>query len=593
MKNTYRVDEADVAAISAGQIKRLLHYLKPYRKQVMITIALMFTATLTELIGPLLLQRSVDVYIPTENMRGLLGISLAYLGALGFSYFCTRAKIRLAHRTGQNALLDLRKALFNHVQSLSFNFFGNIPAGKLIVRIVNDIDTLNNLFTNGIVNVFTELSMLFAAAVMMFVIHPRLAMVTLSTVPIFMALLFITRSAIKREWRFVRKKLSNLNAYIHESIAGMKVVQAYVRQRENDRIFHTVLDDVFNSWMRAIRINSAYGPAVELISVLGTVIIFWYGARLLAIDDISVGVVIAFTVYLRRFWQPVMMLTGYYNQLLVAMASSERIFELMDEEPEIAISSEAIPLDKVQGSVEFANVTFSYEEGQTVLHNTDFQIEPGETIAIVGPTGSGKTTIISLLSRFYDPLQGKILIDGQDLKNITLKSLRENIGIMLQDPFIFRGTILDNIRYGRLEATEEEIIEVAKAVHVHDFIGMQEKGYHTEVNERGSNLSIGQRQLICFARVLLADPSILILDEATASVDTHTELLLQKAIDKLLEGRTSFVIAHRLSTIRNADRIMVINKGRIAEMGSHEQLVNNEGLYHQLYTVQYKYLNAV
>ncbi len=592
MKNTYKVDEQDVAAIDTGQVKRLVHYLKPYRKQVLATIALMFVATLTELVGPYLLQRAVDVYIPNQDLTGLFIVSVLYLGAICGSYICSRIKISIAHRTGQHALLDLRTDLFNHVQSLSFNFFGSIPAGKVIVRIVNDIETLNNLFTNGIVNVFTEFSMLIVAASMMFIIHPGLAMVTLATVPVFMTLLFVTRNMIKREWRFVRKKLSNLNAFIHESIAGMKVIQAYVRQRENDRIFHSVLDDVLTSWMRAIRINSAYGPTVDLVSVIGTAVIFWYGTRLMAIEGVTVGVVIAFTVYLRRFWQPVMMLTGYYNQLLVAMASSERIFELLDEEPEIVSTPGASALMDVKGNVEFDSVTFGYEAGQTVLHNTNFLVRPGESVAIVGPTGSGKTTIISLLSRFYDPVKGRILVDGLDIKDVSLKCLRDNIGIMLQDPFIFSGTILDNIRYGKLDATEAEVIAVAQAVHVHDFIMKTDKGYYTELTERGANVSIGQRQLICFARVLLANPSILILDEATASVDTHTELLLQKAIDRLLKNRTSFVIAHRLSTIRNADRIMVINKGRIVEMGSHDELVAQEGLYKQLYTVQYSYLHA-
>lgn len=579
-------------ALDVNQMQRLFQYLKPYKLQLLLTCLLMFAAALTDLLGPYLLQRSVDIYIANAQFLKLLLTSLLYAFLVVLTYLCNRIKIRLANRTGQNALLDLRRDLFNHVQRLSFDFFGNTSAGRIMVRIVNDVNTLSNLFTNGIVNVLTELAKLVVASMMMIIIHPKLALVTLATAPIFMTLLFLTRNAIKRRWRMVRVKLSNLNSYIHENIVGMKVIQAYVRQKENSKRFHSVIGDVYSSWMEAIRINSAFGPAVELVSVIGNIIIFWYGARLLAIDGITVGVVISFTVYLRQFWQPINMLSNFYNQLLVAMASSERIFELMDAELDITSAPEAVELEKVQGAVEFKDISFGYKPDQLILKDINLKVKPGETIAIVGPTGSGKTTFINLLARFYDPNQGQVLIDGRDIRQIKIESLRKHMGVMLQDPFIFSGTVIDNIRYGKLDATEEEVVQVAKAVHAHDFIEKMEDGYYTMVNERGARLSIGQRQLICFARVLLADPDILILDEATASVDTHTELLLQKAIDKLLEGRTSFVIAHRLSTIRNADRIMVIDNGQIAEIGTHDQLVAKRGLYYNLYTVQYKYLHA-
>lgn len=592
VRNNYSRDEADVADLNMNQISRLASYLKPYKSQVTLTVILMFIATFAELISPYLLQIAVDEYIPRQNLPGLLAISVLYLIAIGLNYVCTRSKELTANKVGHHALLDLRSDLFNHVQSLSFSFFGQNSAGKIIVRIVNDVNTLNNLFTNGIVRVLTELAMLIVAALMMFIIHTQLALATFAAVPLFMVGIFVTRNVIKRNWRVVRKKLSNLNAYLHENIVGMRVIQAYVRQKENKRIFHGVLDDVFASWMKAIRLNSAFVPSVELISVIGTITIYWYGARLLEIEGITVGVVIAFTVYLQRFWQPVIMLSNFYNQLLVAMASSERIFELMDQEQEVTDSPRAKHLTKAEGAVEFDHVTFAYEQ-KTVLHDVSFQVKPGETTALVGPTGSGKTTIISLLARFYDPKQGRVLIDGQDIRHISLNSLRDRIGIMLQDPFLFSGTIMDNIRYGRPDATDEEVIAVAKAVYAHPFIIEMEHGYYTEVNERGSRLSIGQRQLICFARVLLTDPDILILDEATASVDTHTEVLLQRAIEKLLKNRTSFVIAHRLSTIRHADQIMVIDKGTIAEMGTHQQLMNSKGMYYHLYKVQYEYLKAI
>lgn len=592
MRNNYRIDEADVKSVDVSNLRRLIKYLKPYKKQLFLTVLLMFTATIIDNIGPYLLQISVDDIIPNSDSPKLVLVSLIYAIAIVISYVCTRFKIRLANRTGQYALLDLRRDLFRHVQKLSLNYFDNNSAGKVMVRIVNDVNTLNNLFTNGFVNVISEISVLIVIASVMIIIHPQLALVTLTSVPIFMTLLILTRNEIKRRWRNMRKKISNLNAYIHENIVGMKVIQAYVRQAENKRIFNNVIGDVFTSWMKAIRLNAAFGPAVHLVSTIGTIIVFWYGSYLLRIEGVTVGVVISFSVYLQRFWQPVIMLSNFYNQLLVAMASSERIFELLDENPDIVNESEN-ELDQVKGHVEFEHVSFSYEPGEMVLKNINFSVQPGETIALVGSTGSGKTTMINMLARFYDPDEGRILVDDQDIKYVKTESIRDEIGVMLQDPFIFSGTVFDNIRYGKLDATEAEVIKVAKAVHAHNFIKRMENGYHTVVNERGTRLSIGQRQLICFARVLLADPAILILDEATASIDTHTELLVQKAIDKLLQGRTSFVIAHRLSTIRNADRIMVIQDGEIAELGTHEQLMTEKGVYHQLYTVQYEYLNAV
>jgi ATP-binding cassette subfamily B protein len=591
-RSNYNSDEAVIKDLDVGQLKRLIQYLKPYRKQLWLTIALMFAATIIDSVSPYIVQLSIDQFIPNRQIGLLIAVALVYALAVVFSYIFTRLKIKLANRTGQYVLFDLRRDLFDHVQSLSLNFFDNTSAGRVMVRIVNDVNTLNHLFTNGFVNVISEVSVLIVIAIAMFIIHPKLALVTLASAPLFMTLLILTRNEIRRRWREMRRKVSNLNAYLNENLMGMKVIQAFVRQKENDRIFHEVIGDVFKSWMDAIRLNAAFGPAVSLVSIIGTAIVYWYGAKLLAIDGVTPGVIISFSLYLDRFWQPVWMLSNFYNQLLVASASSERIFELLDQKPQI-VSLSKQRLGQIEGRVEFKNVSFHYDPEKPVLKNISFTAHPGETIALVGETGSGKTTIINLLARFYDPVKGQVLIDGQDIKHVQLDSLREKVGIMLQDPFIFSGTVMDNIRYGKLDATEAEVIEVAKAVHAHDFIVEMENGYYTEVNEGGTRLSIGQRQLICFARVLLSDPQILILDEATSSVDTHTEILLQKAIDKLLEGRTSFVIAHRLSTIRNADRIMVIDRGEIAEVGTHEELLAKQGLYHQLYTVQYEYLNAV
>ena len=589
----YGHNEPRTAEINVSQIRRLAEYMLPYKKQIFSTVVVMFLATLSQLLGPYLLQQSIDVHIPKRDISGLVLVSVLYLVAIGSGYFFDRMRIFLANRVGQLALLDLRRKLFNHVQDLSFDYFNTHSTGRVIVRIVNDVEQLNNLFTNGIVNVLTEFTMLGVAAAIMLFIHPQLALVTFVVVPPFMVIMFFSRNYIRDKWRTVRQKNSNLNGYLHENIVGMKVIQAYVRQKHNDRTFHQIIKDVCDSWMDAIRLNNAFGPAVELMSLVATLIIYWYGARLLQMDGITVGVIIAFTVYLQRFWHPVIVLSQFYNQLLVAMASSERIFDLMDQEVTISDHPQAVPLRNVAGQVKFEDVTFSYDGQRDVLRDLNFTVEPGETLAIVGATGSGKTTIIALLARFFDPQQGRILIDGQDVKESTLDSLRDNIGVMLQDPFIFSGTVLDNIRFARPDATRAEVVEVAKAVRAHSFIENMEDGYDTWVNERGSRLSVGQRQLIAFARVLLSDPRILILDEATASVDTHTEILLQKAVDKLLEGRTSFVIAHRLSTIRNADRIMVIDGGRIVELGTHSELMDKQGIYYELYNVQYESLQAV
>ena len=593
MPNPAEKYQEDCGALNINHIRRLAQYLRPYKKQIAITVVLMFVATVTGLIGPYFLQLAIDVYIPQKNVAGVVWISILFMVMTCLNYICNRYKISFANRTGQQVLFDIRRDLFQHVQSLSFGFFDTHSTGKIIVRIVNDVNTLNNLFTNGIINVITDFSMLVVAAILMFVIHPRLALLTFVTIPFFMVFVFTIRNLNKKRWRLVRIKISNLSAYLHECISGMRVIQAYVRQQENRKIFHDVLDDVFNSWIRATYLNGTVGPVVNMVSIMGTILIYWYGAHLLNKGDVTVGVLIAFTGYLSRFWQPMGTLSNFYNQLVVAATSSERIFELLDEKPWITDSPQSRELDVVRGEISFEHVYFEYEKDKMILKDVNFKVSPGETIAIVGPTGSGKTTIINLIARFYDVTDGEVKIDGLNIKQIKQASLRKKVGVMLQEPFIFSGTIAENIKYAKEDASDEEVIAVSKAVGAHEFISKMKDGYESQVNERGAGLSIGQKQLIAFARVLLADPEILILDEATASVDTHTEVLLQKAIDKILEGRTSFVIAHRLSTIRNADKIMVVQQGRIVEMGTHDELLAKKGVYYNLYNVQYKFLKAV
>ncbi|WP_269076406.1 ABC transporter ATP-binding protein [Anaerocellum diazotrophicum] len=408
----------------------------------------------------------------------------------------------------------------------------------------------------------------------------------------FLAVLFTTRNAIKRNWRAVRRKIANLNAYIHENISGIRVIQAYVRQKVNRAIFKDVIDDVFLSWMKAVRINGIFSPAVEICSMIGTLIIYFYGAKLLKINGVTVGTLIAYVGYLDRFWRPIVTLSNFYNQLLVASASSERIFEVLSIQPEIKEDKNPVEISTFRNSIEFKNVWFAYKDEEYVLKDVSFEIKKGMMVALVGATGSGKTAIVNLLSRFYDPQKGSILIDGIDLKKISFKSLRKLIGIVQQEPFLFSGSILENILYGKPDAKFEEVIEVCKFLGAHDFVSQFEDGYYTQVNERGNRLSTGQKQLISLARLLLQNPQILILDEATASLDTHSELMVQNALNKIMKDRTSIVIAHRLSTIKDADLIIVMDKGRIAEMGTHDSLIRKKGIYYELCTSQIRFVKA-
>jgi ATP-binding cassette subfamily B protein len=406
-------------------------------------------------------------------------------------------------------------------------------------------------------------------------------------------IIVLLKKVIRHRWQAVRRKSSNMNAYLHETLAGMRVTQAYVREPETNTVYNQLSQDIRSSWMKAIFVNNLMGPSSEIIATTAIVLVYWFGVGMIDSGAVTVGVLVAFASYVWRFWQPVNNICNFYNSILMAMASTERIFELLDTPADIYDHEGASEMPEIQGEVNFDNLSFYYEPEKPVLKDINFRVAPGETIALVGPTGAGKSTIVNLISRFYEPIEGKVLVDGIDINTVSMNSLRKQMGVMMQDSFIFSGTIMDNIRYGRLNATDEEAMEAARLVHADGFIREMEKGYDTEVNERGSRLSQGQRQLISFARALLADPRILILDEATSSIDTKTEILVQKGLEQLLKGRTSFVIAHRLSTIRNATRIMVIDDGRIVECGSHDELMKLKGDYYNLYISQYRFLEAV
>ncbi len=592
-RNKFDVDEQLESSFNIGYLRRTAGYLKPYKIRISITIVLMLLSSFAALIGPYLVKDAIDNRIPNGDIKGLIMLSGIFMLTILISAICMKYRVRIMSFVGQNVIYNIRKDLFEHLQKLPFSFYDSRPHGKILVRVVNYVNSLSDLLSNGLINLITDLFSIIVIIGFMLAINIKLTLICMAGVPVLVFIVFIIKDAQRKAWQTVSAKQSNMNAYIHESINGIKVTQSFAREGENLEIFRELSNNYKTSWMHAVKLQFLMGPVVENISVITASFVYMVGIS--QIDKgISVGVLVAFIGYIWRFWMPIINLGNFYNAIITAMAYLERIFETMDEEPLIKDLPGATIMPSIVGGVSFEDVSFSYEEGsKRILNNLSFAVNPGDTIALVGPTGAGKTTVINLLSRFYDIDEGRVLIDGVDIKTVTLSSLRKQMGVMLQDTFIFSGTVMDNIRYGMLGATDEQVIEAAKTVRAHDFIISMENGYDTEVNERGSRLSVGQRQLISFARALLADPKILILDEATSSIDTETEIALQEGLQKLLHGRTSFIIAHRLSTIKNATRIMYINNGNIAEQGMHDELMEKEGEYFKLYNAQYKFLEAM
>ncbi|MEJ6950557.1 ABC transporter ATP-binding protein [Natronospora cellulosivora (SeqCode)] len=585
-RNRYFEDE-NIENVDPHIIRRLLTYLKPYKLNVFLALFLMFIARGAQLTGPYLTMLAIDHYMPESNVRGLLIVAFAFLLLNLVSSICIKYRVLITNKTGHGVIKTLRKEIFTHIQNLSFSYFDSLPAGKLITRVMNNVNTLENMLKNGAIDLIIDFFTLFIILFIMFNMHFRLSIIALSVTPILISIIFMMKNKIRVRWQNVEKKGSNVNAYIHESLTGMKITQSFVREEKNSNIFHELLDSYKQNWMKAVMLTHSVFPTVMIINTLSAILLYTVGIRYLSMGIVTVGTLIALSQYIWRFWEPVINLSNFYNQILIANSAAERVFQVIDTEPDIKDKKNAIELPDIKGKVEFKNVTFSYEEGVKILKNMSFIIEPGETIALVGATGAGKSTIINLMTRFYEIDKGEILLDDINIQDVTIETLRKQVGVMMQDSFIFSGTISGNIRYGNLDASDEKIIEAAKTVYADKFIKEMENGYETELNERGSRLSVGQRQLLSFARTILSDPKILILDEATSSIDTQTELLVQKATDAVLEGRTSFVIAHRLSTIRNADRIFVIDQGEIIETGSHHELLNKKGAYYKLYKAQY------
>ena len=591
-RNRYDMDEILEDSFDINQLKRLAGYISPHKKKMAGVIFLMLSASALTMTIPLFFQRIMDYYIPEGNMKKIALVSVITLAIACYSAVSLRLKIKTMSVIGQSIIHSIRSDIFNHLQELPFSYYDDRPHGKIQVRVVNYVNSLSDLLSNGIVNTITDLCNLLFIIVFMLSLDARLTLVCLCGLPLLAVVVVFIKKKQRRAWQIQSNKQSNLNAYIAESINGIRVTQSFVREQENTGIFNTLSTGYRKSWMRAVMFNFTMGPSVDIISAITTAFIYVMGIRWILAPDatLTVGVLIAFTAYIGRFWAPINTLAAFYNSLLTAISYLERIFETIDEPVLVKDAPDAGQMPPIHGDVEFQDVCFSYEEGHRILDHINFKVKQGETYAIVGPTGAGKSTIVNLISRFYNVDSGQVLIDGVDISKVTIHSLRTQMGVMMQDSFIFAGTIMDNIRYGNREATDEQVITAAKTVCAHDFIMEMENGYYTEVNERGSRLSAGQRQLISFARALLADPKILILDEATSSIDTETEILLQKGLNRLLEGRTSFIIAHRLSTIKNADCIMYVDKGGILEKGTHDELLALKGAYYDLYMSQFDFL---
>lgn len=595
----YTQDQAIEKPFNWKQMWRLLAYLKPYAKTYLpAAIIAMFISTAVRLIVPILIGKvAIDVAISEQNVT-LLTYLVVVIGILYLlSYAGNVFRIKWVNILGQNVIYDIRQHLFSHVQRLSHRFFDSRSAGSILVRIMNDINSLQELFTNGIINLLMDIVTLVGIIVILFVLSPKLALAIMVILPLMFYLTTKLRRTIRRSWQQVRIQQSRMNSHLNEGLQGIRITQSFSQEQENSEYFHGVNKDNFNSWKEATKKSAMFRPFVELSNAIGTVILISYGAYLILLGEnnggIAIGTFVSFAFFIGMFWEPISRLGQMYNQMLMAMAASERIFEFLDERPNVQEKSDAHVFKDMKGEIVFDKVNFYYDKDRIALNDISLTIHAGQTVALVGHTGSGKTTIANLISRFYDPTKGKVKIDNYDLREVQLDSLRQSISVVLQDTFIFSGTIMENIRFGRPDASDEEVIRAAEVVGADEFIKRMANGYETEVEERGNILSAGERQLLSFARALLANPKILILDEATASIDTETEVKIQAALAKLLKGRTAIMIAHRLSTIRKADNIFVLENGHILESGNHDNLMKQGGEYYHLVKAQFQMLDAI
>lgn len=591
-RNKFDVDETLESPFQWKHLKRAFQYISRHRFQMLGALGLSVLASICTLYTPKIMSKVLDEVVPAGDVQTLVRWALIYCGLIVVSIVFTVIRARVMAYVSQEIIFDIRRDLFHHLQELPFSYYDSRPAGKILVRVINYVNSVSDILSNGIINSILEIINVAVIIVFMYSVDATLATVVVSGLPVFIAIVCILKPRQRKAWQQQSNKNSNYNAYLAESIDGVKVSQLFARQEVNCSIMKRLALACRDAWMKAMYVSNAVWLSSECLtqivfSLLYIAGVYWLGGGKM----VSFGVILAMASYVSRFWQPITNLANIYNSFVNNIAYLERIFETMDEPVEVKNVPGAEPLKALDGEVTFENVEFGYEEGQTVLENLNLHVRAGERIALVGPTGAGKSTVINLLCRFYNLRGGRILLhcaDGttQDIAGATLHSLRSQLGIMLQDSFLFAGTIMDNIRYGRLDATDEEVIAAARAVRAHEFISQMPQQYATPVNERGGGLSQGQRQLIAFARTLLSDPRILILDEATSSIDTQTERLLQQGIETLLQGRTSFIVAHRLSTIKSCDRILYIGNKGILESGSHDELMAKKGYYYELYTAQ-------
>lgn len=589
--NSFREDEQMDASDTGKVVLRLFGYLRDYKKDVVIVLIAMAVTVGISLLNPLLIEEAIDHYVADKDMNGLLKL-VAFAVTVNLVYVVmVKVRIYVMSLISNNIILKVRNEVYEHIQTLSFSFFDSRPNGKILARIMGDVNSLKDVLAKAVTNIIPNTITIIGVIVIMLMKDWRLALAAMCTLPFMAIAIYLVEKSNHIRWQVVRKKGSNVNAYVHESIAGMRVVQSLNAQDETRAQFEELTDEHRDSFIYACRVADLFFPVIDMSWGIGMMVLYLVGVKIIGAPEVTLGLLVAFGTYTGMFWEPIMNLSTFFNQLITNLSAAERVFDIMDTESDLTDEPDAFELPDIKGEVAFNNVSFTYDEGTEsetkVLDNVSFTAKPGETIALVGPTGAGKTTIVNLISRFYDIQKGTITIDGYDLKKVTMNSLRKQMGVMTQDNFIFHGTVRENIAYGKLDATDEEIIRAAKAVDAHDFIMKMEKGYDTELKEQGAGLSIGQRQLIAFARTMISEPKILILDEATSSIDTHTELMVQKGIEALLKGRTSFVIAHRLSTIQNADRIFVIDQGGIREQGSPAELLEKKGAYYKLYMAQF------
>jgi ATP-binding cassette subfamily B protein len=584
----FHEEEALGKAYDARLMRRLLAYLKPYKGQALVALAFVLAVSFLELVGPYLTKVAIDVYIQARDWPGLMRLSLVFLVVLILRMITGFIQDYVLQMTGQRIMYDLRSQIFGQLQRLPMRFFDTNPVGRLMTRVIGDVDVLNNLFVAGVVTVVGDVLVLLGIMGVLLWMNWRLALVSFVVLPVIFAAAHAFQVNVRVSFRDVRTKLARLNAFMQENFLGMPTVQAFCREGENFGQFDRINALHRDANLRSITAYAVFFPVVELVASVSMALMLWYGGGQALKGMLTIGSLTAFFQYARRFFQPIQDLTDKYNIVQEAMASSERVFMLLDTP--VAIASPATPHAPrlVRGEIEFKNVTFAYAEEENVLKDISFQVRQGERLAIVGATGAGKTSIINLLCRFYDIQKGSITFDGVDLRQWDLKTLRRAIGVVQQDVFLFSGSVASNIRLGHGEITDGRIRESARGVHADPFIQRMPKGYDDEIRERGTNLSVGQKQLLSFARALAYDPKVLVLDEATSSVDTETELLIQDALKVLMKGRTSLVIAHRLSTIQDCDRILVLHKGTLREQGTHQELLSQGGIYAKLYALQYK-----